>query len=186
MVPTIHVLRHGQAAHNVADASPCLVDPGLTPEGQQQCTKLRTTFPYHGQVKHVVASPMARAVQTALLAVTSVETGPVKLLDNLQEVFGYGSSLDKLRAAFGDEVDLSEVRADWTDKDDGSSFDPEWDKLLARVRDARQFVRGLAGGEDDHVVIVTHGALVHFLTEDWEGLTTDTLRKSMLLLCGSV
>lgn len=124
---------------------------------------------------------MTRAVQTALLAAASDETGPVKLLDTLQEVFGYGSSVDSLQAAFGDKVDLGDVRADWTDKADGTVFDPDWNKLLARVRAAREFVRGLAGAGDDHVVVVTHGALVHFLTEDWEGLTTETLRKYFFL-----
>lgn len=177
MPPTIHIIRHGQAAHNIAGAKSGLVDPELTPEGRQQCAALRAVFPYHAQVKHVVASPMARAVQTALLTVVNDDTGPLKLLDTLQEVFGYGSSVDKLQAAFGDKVDLSKVGVEWTNKDDGSPFDPEWDKILARSRDARQFIRDLAGVNDAHVVVVTHGALVHFLTEDWEGLTTDTLRK---------
>ncbi|KAJ2983145.1 hypothetical protein NQ176_g915 [Zarea fungicola] len=178
MPPTIHIIRHGQAAHNIAGAKSGLVDPELTPEGREQCAELRAVFPHHAQVKHVVASPMARAVQTALLAVANDDAGPLKLLDTLQEVFGYGSSVDKLRAAFGDKVDLSMVRSGWTNKDDGSPFDPEWDKVLARSRDARQFIRELASAEDAHVAVVTHGALVHFLTEDWEGLTEDTLRSS--------
>lgn len=180
MAPTIHIVRHGEAAHNIAGAKPGLVDPELTLEGYRQCGKLREVFPYGSQVKHVVASPMARAVQTALLAAVSDETGPPKLLDSLQEVYGYGSSLDKLREVFGDGIDLDNVCADWTKKDDdGSVFYPDWDRLIERARRARRFVSSLVNNGDDnaHIIVVTHGAFVHFVTEDWDGLATDSLRK---------
>ncbi len=82
-----------------------------------------------------------------------------------------GSDVDTLRDEFGSEaVDLSRVRDGWNDKSAGV-FEPEWSKLLARSRDARKLIRELAGGGDDHVVVVSHGGVLHFLSDDWQGLS---------------
>ena len=80
---------------------------------------------------------------------------------------------DKLAAMFGDVVDLSLVGDDWVDKGEGSLWEPTFEKLESRSREARVFLRrmveGLEGG-GGHIVVVTHGAIVHYLTQDWHRL----------------
>ncbi|KAF4125538.1 Broad specificity phosphatase PhoE [Geosmithia morbida] len=107
---------------------------------------------------------------------------PVRALDILQEVSAEpcdtGSSTDRLAAEFGSRVDLTGVDdADWTDKTSGSSrFEPTAEKLTARAKEARKVLRRIAsefggeGVEEVHIVVVTHGGFLHFLTDDWTGI----------------
>ncbi len=167
MPPTIHFVRHGVAAHNISlDGS--LSDPALTQLGEQQAASLRDTFPHHAQLTRVISSPLQRAMQTAILAFSRDDLGPVVALDTLQETSDFpsstGPSLEGLRERYGNAVDLTLVREGWR-----SIFEPEWEKLVARTRDARRTIRELAGTTGDgHVVVVAHGAVLLFLTEDWE------------------
>lgn len=175
MAPIIHFVRHAQAAHNAGDDTEAPVDPELTAFGDEQCAKLRASFPHHAKVRHVLASPMKRAIQTAIQALARDEAGPVKAVDILQETSDApndtGSDVDTLRDLFGPAaVDLSRVRDGWNEKSAGV-FEPEWNKLLARSREARRLIRGLAGSGDDHVVVVSHGGMLHFLTDEWQGLS---------------
>ncbi len=179
MAPTIHFVRHAQSAHNVAlDGS--MWDSSLTPQGEVQCAALRSSFPYHAQVTRVISSPLQRAMTTAILALARDEAGPVVALDTLQETAdapsSIGASVDALRQRYGAAVDLSLVREEWNDKSDKTIFEPEWTKLMGRTRDARRVVREMAGQGDDHVAVVAHGAVLHFLTEDWQGISPD-MRK---------
>lgn len=172
MPPTIHFVRHGVAAHNISlDGS--LSDPALTQLGEQQAASLRDTFPHHAQLTRVISSPLQRAMQTAILAFSRDDLGPVVALDTLQETSDFpsstGPSLEGLRERYGNAVDLTLVREGWNDKGKRSIFEPEWEKLVARTRDARRTIRELAGTTGDgHVVVVAHGAVLLFLTEDWE------------------
>lgn len=181
MSPTIHFVRHARAAHNASTGTDLLVtgteslvDPGLTQIGKGQCAKLRASFLHHDKVTHVLASPMRRAIQTAILAFEKSEIEPVKAIDLLQETSDapndVGSDVKSLHDMFGSAVDLSRVREGWNDKSTGD-FEPEWNKLLERSRDARKLIRELAGGGDDHIVVVSHGGMLHFLTDDWQGLS---------------
>jgi len=52
-------------------------------------------------------------------------------------------------------------------------FAPEDDAVVKRARDARLWLREVtskAGGEEVHVAIVTHGGLLHYITEDFTGM----------------
>lgn len=67
MAPTLLLIRHAQALHNVSrDYS--LSDPVLSKLGHEQCKKLQehlqTQQPLASQIEYVVTSPMRRTLQT--------------------------------------------------------------------------------------------------------------------------
>lgn len=170
------------AAHNIT-LDGTLSDPALTQLGEQQAASLRDTFPHHAQLTRVISSPLQRAMQTSILAFSRDDLGPVVALDTLQETSDFpsstGPSLEWLQERYGSAVDLTHVRDGWNDKSERSIFEPEWEKLVARTRDARRTIRDLAGTGDGHVVVVAHGAVLLFLTEDWE--TFPDLRRFFFL-----
>jgi hypothetical protein len=56
-------------------------DSLLTPEGHTQCTRLRNTFLHHPSISIVLASPLRRAIQTAIEGFSPALVRPeVKLL----------------------------------------------------------------------------------------------------------
>ncbi|KAK4128542.1 phosphoglycerate mutase-like protein [Parathielavia appendiculata] len=190
-MPTyIHLVRHAQGWHNLSKENEAIPDPELTALGKEQCAKLAKTFPHHAQVTHLIASPMRRTLYTCLLSFEPVlnnssgtkETArKVVALPEVQEISPLpcdtGSPVDKLAAEFGDRVDLSLLTPEWNDKSNGSAFAPRMGQLEARAQKARVWLRELgrqfaaAGGNvDAHIVVVTHGGFLHFLTQDWDGM----------------
>ncbi|KAL6874924.1 phosphoglycerate mutase-like protein [Trichoderma novae-zelandiae] len=180
MPPTIHLVRHAQGYHNLSAENEKLPDPDLTPLGLEQCASLRAAFPHHARLRALVASGMRRTLYTCLHAFATTDALlPVVALDTLQEVSDApsdtGSSVEKLAAEFGDKVDLSRMREGWNFKGEGSYFEPTLEKLATRARDARTTLREIAAGlgdDDAHVAVVSHGAFLHFLTEEWHGITS--------------
>ncbi|KAF4626083.1 hypothetical protein G7Y89_g12078 [Cudoniella acicularis] len=67
---TFHLLRHGQATHNIRGLpegkQKRIHDPPLTSRGMFQCTKFRNQFPHMSSVKLVLCSPLQRTLQTAM------------------------------------------------------------------------------------------------------------------------
>ena len=72
-------------------------------------------------------------------------------------------------------IDLSLVQSDWNDKSSDTPWAPDKTSVAARAHKARLYLRKLAQdferetGKEAHIVVVTHGGLLHFLTEDWCG-----------------
>lgn len=98
-------------------------DPDITPEGEKQCEKLNETFPYHEKIDLLVASPIRRTINTALIGFKSeVERGlKVIALPEAQETSDLpcdtGSSPATLRKEFeGKPVDLDLVLEGWNNK----------------------------------------------------------------------
>lgn len=129
----------------------------------------------------MIASPMSRAIQTSVEAFARPELGPVVALDLVQETSDapndIGSSVDELRKIFGKSADLTGVRESWTDKSEGAFFEPEWNKLLDRTREARRVLRDMIRESDRDIIVVSHGGVLHFLTDDWQDLSLQR-RKS--------
>ncbi|KAH8171068.1 histidine phosphatase superfamily (branch 1) domain-containing protein [Sarocladium implicatum] len=181
MAPTIHFVRHAQGYHNLSVENEQLPDPDLTPLGLEQCAKLRAAFPSHSLVKTLIASPIRRTLYTALNAfypLPSSPTDPIIALDLIQEVSDSpcdtGSEIEKLREEFGEKVDLARVREGWNDKKNTQSWaEPTVVKLTARAKEARKVIRELAGEGDHHVVVVTHGAIVHYITDEWADIPAE-------------
>ncbi|KAH7062271.1 histidine phosphatase superfamily, partial [Macrophomina phaseolina] len=90
MPPTLILIRHAEALHNV-DKDYSIPDPVLSQLGLQQCVQLRDHLRQHlplaDQAELIVVSPMRRTLQTALLGLDwLIEKGvPVRLDAGWQE-----------------------------------------------------------------------------------------------------
>ena len=144
-------------------------DPSLTPKGEEQCRTLAKTFPYHKSIGAIVASPLRRTIYTALYAFKPlIEKGmPVIALPEICETADVpcdtGTDIEVLREEMKDKpVDLSRVKEGWNAKT--GKWAPTVDALEKRAREARQWLRARP---EDEIVVVTHGGLLHYLTQDW-------------------
>lgn len=165
----IHLVRHAQGYHNLTTANHSMPDPSLTTYGVEQCRCLSRNFPYHSSVKLVVASPIRRTLYTALHTFEpELEKGMrIVALPELQETSDLpcdtGSDIDILKDEFKDQpVDLSLVTKGWNSKK--GKWASTTEAIKDRARDARAWLRSRTEGD---VVVVTHGGLLHYLTEDW-------------------
>ena len=144
-------------------------DPSLTAFGEEQCRNLAQIFPYHQSVELLVASPLRRTLYTTLLGFKpEIERGmTVIALPEIQETADVpcdtGSDIDVLRKEMEDKpVDLSRVMEGWNSKQ--GRWAPITGPLEKRAREARQWLKARPEKE---IVVVTHGGLLHYLTEDW-------------------
>ncbi|KAI2628776.1 phosphoglycerate mutase-like protein [Hypoxylon sp. NC1633] len=177
MAPIIHLVRHAQGYHNLSTENQQLPDPELTPLGQTQCDELCKRFDAHDKITHLVASPLRRTLYTCLRAFDPVVKSGKKVIaiPDAQEISSlpcdHGSEPGKLQQEFGDLVDFHLVQEGWNDKSKGGRYFPTAPKLVARSRAVRLWLRELVtqAGEDAQVVLVTHGGILHFLTEDYDG-----------------
>lgn len=184
----IHLVRHAQGHHNLTPLNHTMPDPLLTPLGITQCHALASSFPYTPLITHIVSSPLRRTLYTALESFSSlIEDGKrlkIIALPEIQETSDLpcdtGSTLELLQEEFGngrwkDAIDLTLVKAGWNDKGIDTEWAPAKQSVERRSHKARLFLRDLANkheaqtGEEAHIVVVTHGGLLHFLTEDWCG-----------------
>ena len=189
---TVHLVRHAQGFHNLGIQYHTLRDPALTPLGENQCailrSKLQNTYGIDPTaISLVTASPLTRTIHTAALAFADTlgkgtET-KILALPTAQETSSFpcdtGSPLPILKATCEKAdwpVDLSRVHEDWTDKSPSSPYAPTNTKLAARARETRRILLHEAKKlqqenktqQDIQIVLVTHGGLLHYLTEDWE------------------
>ena len=146
-----------------------LHDPLLTPLGETQCHELSRTFPYHDSIDLLVSSPIKRTLFTTLLAFKpEIERGlKVIALPELQEIADVpcdtGSDLEILKKAMeGKPVDLSHVPDGWNSKKG------EWAASVDMINNrASKFRRWLKGRPEKNIIVVTHGGMVTYLTDDW-------------------
>ena len=130
----------------------------------------------------LVSSPMRRALQTCLLTFApAVAAGAVvTALQDLQEVStlpcdtGTSTVILEQELDFGDgKVDFTRVDDGWNDKSETSPWLPDVERLHARATAARRWLRDSAmeaaesTDKDIHIGVVTHGAMLHYLTQDW-------------------
>jgi len=174
MPPIVHFVRHAQGYHNLTVANHILPDPELTQLGEEQCAKLKESFPYHSQIELVAASPLRRTIHTALLSFQPVfeahKDFKVICIPEAQETSDVpcdtGSDPAVLKNEFVDRglpVDISLVHEGWNSKQ--GKWSPQIGALRNRAREVRQWLRARP---EKQIVLVTHGGLLHYLTEDWE------------------
>ncbi|KAL4734521.1 histidine phosphatase superfamily [Aspergillus similis] len=71
----LHVIRHAEGTHN-PNHDTTILDPPLTARGIEQATLLNRNFPFKNEVGLVIASPLRRTIQTALLGMRdTIDTG---------------------------------------------------------------------------------------------------------------
>ncbi|CAG8020826.1 unnamed protein product [Penicillium olsonii] len=127
MPPKIHFVRHVQGVHNLGHEFWYVTDPQITDKGKAQCAQLREDFPRHSSIEMVVASPLRRAIHTALEGFSPVfERCPdLKLVLNpdLQETSDFpcdiGSDVAALRKEFEENsvsLDLDLMNDSWNQK----------------------------------------------------------------------
>jgi broad specificity phosphatase PhoE len=146
-------------------------DPSLTPLGEEQCRELAENFPYHASVELLVSSPLRRAVQTALLSFEpEVERGMrIITIPEAQETGSRpadtGTNKDVLEKEFeGQPIDFGLLVEGWNSNT--GKWSPVPDAIRERAKEVRKWIKSRPEKE---VVLVTHGAFLHFLTEDWTG-----------------
>ncbi|KAF2844820.1 phosphoglycerate mutase family protein-like protein [Plenodomus tracheiphilus IPT5] len=183
MPPKIHLIRHAQGEHN-ATRDYTIRDAVLTPKGKEQCRTLRSAFQYHDEVDVVFASPLRRTIQTAALSLGPAlarKDVPFILLPVLQEVSNIGCDvgiadtaddvtrlLPELFAEDEVEFDIEKIDASavikgWNTKQGYWAYEKE--AISRRAADLRNL---LFQRPEHQIVLVTHGAFAHFLTEDWD------------------
>ncbi|CAK7199118.1 hypothetical protein SEUCBS139899_001790 [Sporothrix eucalyptigena] len=180
----IDFVRHAQGFHNLCADNLRMPDPLLTPLGEEQCAALQKLYgaENHSKVVLLLASPLRRTLQTTLLSFAPVSERGIKVIGvpELQEVSAMPSDVGTVRAALetqtdlfpADKVDLSRLHIGWNNKGPGSPYAFALPVLEKRAKSARLLLRDLTKdlGEEDRVVVVTHGGFLHFLTQDYEGV----------------
>ncbi|PSR97453.1 phosphoglycerate mutase family protein-like protein [Coniella lustricola] len=211
MTITLHLVRHAQGFHNLSHENEQLPDPQLTPLGLEQCAALRASFPYHDRLTHLVASPMRRTLLTCHHSFTPAVYNPssnpagkrIVAQPLVQEVSTQpcdtGSEPGALTEEFGAWTDDALVTTGWNDKRSAESpWRPTIEALENRAREARRWLRELGrqaraqGSEDADIVVVSHGGFLHFLTDDWDGMSLEkgtgwmnTEWRSYEFVCGA-
>ncbi|KAG5755174.1 hypothetical protein H9Q70_002199 [Fusarium xylarioides] len=110
MPQIIHLVRHGQAIHNLGQANNVLPDTDLTPLGEEQARSLISKHPELANVDLIVSSPLRRTLQTTLLGFAAqLERGlQIVALPEVQEVSAMdcdtGSDLSVIKAEFQQQV----------------------------------------------------------------------------------
>ncbi|OAP58388.1 hypothetical protein AYL99_07478 [Fonsecaea erecta] len=191
--PKIHLVRHAQGFHNLGSEFHSLHDPRLTPLGESQCATLQERhWPAERQqsLSLITASPLKRTLHTALLTFSPALKSNAKCkpailaIPDAQETSDFpcdtGSDLDVLRSFCAEQdwpVDLSLVTESWNVKTLNNRYSPASQAIKARARDCRRLLRQKArelvesGDDNVEIALVTHGAYLHYLTNDWEDAT---------------
>ncbi|KAK3935539.1 histidine phosphatase superfamily [Diplogelasinospora grovesii] len=175
MPPTLILVRHAEALHNV-DKDYSIPDPELSEKGRQQCIALKESLmpriPDELDVGLIVVSPMKRTIETALLAFPElIERGiPIVAHADWQETTAKpcdtGSSLESLAAEFP-QIDFSKVDPVWPDKTSpaGTKYMHSKQAILARGQSA---LADLYDRPEKAIIVVSHsGFLRQGVTGCW-------------------
>lgn len=166
---TIHLIRHCQSIFNVPPHDAQKLDPDLTITGIQQAINLGKSFPHLSSIDLVVASPLRRALNTAIHAFgdhVAARQMQIIALPELQELSQWpcdtGSSLANLLTEFREHpVDLGLLGMDWDSKD--GYFAPTERRSIQRVKNARQWLRERP---EEDIVVVGHGHCLQLLADE--------------------
>lgn len=167
MPQTLHIVRHAQGYHQLPLDHPDTTqrDPELTTYGIEQAVHFSQSFPHHGEIDLLCASPMKRTIRTALVAFEQDVTAGrhIVLLPDAQEATAdasdTGSEVAELQRVFGDVIDVRLVEGKWYEKAGAQAI--ELGALRARAARLRKWLRSQ---EKESVVLVTHGLFAHYLT----------------------
>ncbi|ORY14653.1 histidine phosphatase superfamily [Clohesyomyces aquaticus] len=194
MAPIVHLVRHAEGHHNVNNATH-IHDATLTQNGISQCVRLRDSFPHHHTIDLVLSSPLCRAIQTAILSfgpTLARPEVPYLVIPTAQEVSSLNCDtghareyleimIPKLHGSDNLGFDLAKINLDavvegWNSKTGYWGHNKA--AVTKRAADLRSW---LFQRPEANILIVTHGAFLHYLTEDWTG--DDPIRGTAYLNC---
>ncbi|KAG8169073.1 hypothetical protein KVR01_001822 [Diaporthe batatas] len=176
MPPTIILIRHAQALHNV-DKNYEIPDPELSELGRQQCQQLkenlREKLPKDLDVGLILVSPMRRTCETAMLALGdwAAERGiPIEANADWQENSAKpcdtGSPVAAVAAEFP-AIDFSRVDPAYPDKTSPAG-ERYWYTRQHLLERAQSCLRDLRARPEKAVVVVSHSGFMRLaLTGDW-------------------
>lgn len=190
MAPILHCIRHAQGYHNLSrEGEDCeqYPDPDLTKRGREQCERLRDDFPYHDQIDFIMASPIRRTIQTALIGLApAIENKGLKILltpraqETSSKPSDTGSSLSKLKEEFGNKIDTRRMVNAWNSNEGEWSMNNEC--IERHIVELRHFIQGL---DCEQAVLVAHGGVSFhvsdFSVEHFCSQTADYLPVHALL-----
>ncbi|KAG7294089.1 hypothetical protein NEMBOFW57_004152 [Staphylotrichum longicolle] len=167
MPPTLILIRHAQAIHNI-DSN--LHDPDLSDLGRQQAAELRehlkAHLPPNLKVQFIVVSPMRRAIQTCLIALDWLIDSGVPIVPDArwQELYpkpcDTGTPAAQLAAEFP-QIDFSSLDPVYPDKTSPAGARYAYDKqaILARGQSALADLYARPG-EGGAIVVVSHSGFM--------------------------
>ncbi|KAF4984706.1 hypothetical protein FZEAL_147 [Fusarium zealandicum] len=163
----IHILRHGQARHNVERGYP-FRDPPLTELGCQQATDVQQNLVVEPDL--ILVSPMTRTIQTALIVFghlfdssSANKKVEVQIWPDLREahdaICNKGVARADLTAKFP-QFDFSACHVEW----DYPEHTP--DIAVARAGSVRQRLKHLAtSGGYKNIVLITHRGFIAYMVQ---------------------
>jgi broad specificity phosphatase PhoE len=166
----VHFIRHAEGYHNSED-NENIPDPDLTPKGREQCEHIATIFPFFDRIDLVCASPIRRAIQTALISMEPwLQSGKRNILvlplaqEATDKPANTPSDIGLLKDEFGDVADFHRCLDTYVDYNTKQGrWAPDGASLQTRAVELRRFLRDR---EEDEVVVVSHGDFLHYVTGD--------------------
>ncbi|CAJ2508845.1 Uu.00g138710.m01.CDS01 [Anthostomella pinea] len=154
----VHSIRHAEGYHN-SEENENIPDPDLTPQGRSQCAHLSTIFPFFDRVDLVCASPIRRAVQTALVGME-----PYLQSGGRRQAGHHAQRHRAPTEEYGSVVDFQRCQDTYVDYDSKEGrWAPDGNALEKRALELRRFLRDR---DEQEVVVVSHGDFLHFVTGD--------------------
>ncbi|KIJ45840.1 hypothetical protein M422DRAFT_226903 [Sphaerobolus stellatus SS14] len=153
----IHILRHGEALHNVIPnySTP---DPPLTERGKQQATSVSLNF----KPDLIICSPLTRTIETMYNVLNANASGsdlPIEIWPNVREAlhgkYNIGSTQRELSKKFP-ALDFSGCHEGWEGKT------VSWDAAEER---AEEVLRALRQREEEHILVVSHAVFIYLMTQ---------------------
>ncbi|KAJ8121947.1 hypothetical protein O1611_g9968 [Lasiodiplodia mahajangana] len=159
--PVIDIIRVADYGNDV-EYDDLVRDPGLTLNGIAQSRRIGA-FLHMNNARLILSSPLRRAIQTAghALAPMIQDGVPIHLIPTLQapdgQVFNTGSPWQELREEFGSAINVDLLHNGW--------YALCLDDIREQARQVRVAIRQIASqfGDNDRIVVVTHGPLIEEL-----------------------
>ncbi|KAK7180628.1 hypothetical protein DPSP01_006469 [Paraphaeosphaeria sporulosa] len=191
MPPTLLLIRHAQALHNVA-SDWSIHDPPLSELGKEQCKELQTSLQNNkigDQVELIVVSSMRRTLQTAsiglewLIKEKTIEVRPdAGWQENADKPCDTGSPIGTMVQEFPD-FDFSTVDPLYPDKTSSLSSNPYAFTRKAILARGQSCLRSLYSRPEKCIAVVSHSGFLRaavcnrrFFNADWRVFDYDEER----------
>ncbi|CBX97123.1 hypothetical protein IAQ61_007937 [Plenodomus lingam] len=187
MPPTLILIRHAQAEHNVS-SDWSIRDAPLTELGKQQCLELQESLrnsEIGNQVERIVVSAQRRTLQTATIGLDwlikkGVPVVPSALWqENADKPCDTGSPLDVISSEFP-QYDFSHVDPSFPDKTTKISSNPYAFTQRAILARGQSALRELYSRPEKVIAVVSHSGFLRtavanrmFFNADWRVFTFD-------------